>query len=406
VPAELATPTVALADIRWSGHHATYFREFVASLHRLEVFVIALCPRPEDLTPGPRLTTGTLRAPQHSLFTDRVNNDPATTVLRWLRTRHALEVGERRSGRRADLVFFPYLDDYLRFLPVSTAPEILLGRRWSGLYFRNHHLGWAGDDKCASLKRLAKGDRILRSRSALPLVGVLDERFNAELAAQSGRSARQFPDITDETLPTSPTALSETLLAQARGRPIIGLAGSLEKRKGLLTLLRIAEASSGREPWFFAAVGSFMAGTYSAREIAWIEQVRSRLGGSLYLDLPGGHIPDGAEYNAAFQTFDIAWAAYEDFQGSSNTLTKAALFEKPVLASEGECVAARVSEFRLGESFPARDVEAGRAAIRRILAERERGAVPRLFADYRRFHSRPQLDEIFRQMIGSLAEGS
>ncbi len=402
MPVDAADITVGLADTLWVGHHRMYFREFIASLERLGVFVIALCPQPEDLTPHPRLATGQLLVPDRSPLRHGLTNDPVLTVLRWRRTRRALEATENRCGRRADLVFFPYLDNYLRFLPLRMAPELLLGRPWSGLYFRNHHLSWPADGTRAWLKRLAKGDRILRSPTTLPFVGVLDDRFNTELAARSGRTALVFPDVTDETLPALPTTLSESLRDLAKGRPIIGVAGSLERRKGLLTLLRVAEACQGHDPWFFAAVGPFVAETFSAAELAWIKEARLRLDESLYLDLTGSLIPDEASFNAAFRTFDVAWAAYDDFQGSSNILTKAAYFEKVVLATDGEYIASMVEEYQLGASFRAGDIHAARVALQQLLGEPKRGDVFRRFSDYRELNSRQQLDDVLRRVITSI----
>jgi len=402
MPADLSRTTIALADTRWVGHHPTFFKEFAASLRRLGAFVIALCPQPEDLAPEENLFASPLQSPNQSLLT-RLDNDPAVTLMRWLATRRALDRAEDACGQIADLVFFPYLDNYLRFLPSSGVPDLVLGRPWSGLYFRNQHLDGDSGRRCSVLKNLAKGDRLLRSPSTLPLVGVLDARFNEGLAQRSGRTALAFPDITDETPAAASDPLAEKLGALAAGRPIIGLAGSLEKRKGLLTMLRTAEASArAGDGWFFAAVGPFTPGTFSSGELAWIERVCARLPDSLYVERRGARIPDGAPYNAVFSTFAVSWAAYEEFQGSSNTLTKAALFEKPVLATRGECIGERVEAHALGATFPERDHGAARRALQRILEEERTATVRRGFAAYRQLHSRPQLDATFERLIASM----
>lgn len=394
--------TLALADTRWVGHHPTFFREFAASLRRLGVFVIALCPQPEDLAAGDGVYATRLDAPHGSLLTP-LDNDPTTTLLRWWATRRALDRAEDACGHRADLVFFPYLDNYLRFLPSPGVPDLVLGRPWSGLYFRNQHLGHPARSPTSLVRNLAKGDRLLRSRRALPMIGVLDERFNDEMTRSAGRIALPFPDITDETPPTGPTPLVEKLRTLAAGRPIIGLAGSLEKRKGLLTLLRTAEASAAAgDNWFFAAVGPFADETFSPEELAWIEDCRRRLTGSLHLDMSRQRIPDGAPYNSVFSTFTVSWAAYEDFQGSSNTLTKAALFRIPVVATEGECIGQRVASHSLGATFPERDHAAARAALGRLIAEERDGSGRRGYDGYRHFHSRPQLDATFQRLIACL----
>ncbi len=395
-------PVVALADTRWFGHHPTYFREFVASLRRIGAVVIALCPEPSALAADERVHARPLRSPNHSVLSSRLDNDPAATLLRWWNTRRTLDAAEDACGHRADLVFFPYLDNYLRYLPGPTLPATILGRPWSGLYFRNQHLGWLPNGRLTALKKAAKGDRGLKAtKHGAPPLGVLDERFNGPLAALTGREIVPFPDITDGTPPTAPTALAEKIRRQAAGRPVIGLAGGLERRKGLLTLLRLALAARGREDWFFAAVGPFARETFSAAELDFIRHAREQLGGSLHLDPAGGRIPDGEPYNAVVQTFAVAWAAYEQFQGSSNTLTKAALFGKPVVATRGECIASRVDAFDLGNTFAEADEHGALDAVRAVLAGKKTDGTPLRprFADYAAFHSRPQLDETFRHLL-------
>lgn len=402
MPIDPASLTVALADTRWMGHHPTFFREFMASLRRLGVCVLALCPEPEALSRETEITAVRLAGPARGLIAHNRDNDPLSTLWRWVCTRRALEEAEARSGRRADLVFFPYLDNYLRFLPAPVVPDAVLGVPWSGLYFRNQHFGWPPNGSRTAFKQFLKGDALLRSRTALPLLGVLDERFADELRARTGREALPFPDITDETIPHHSTPLADKVRREAAGRAIIGLAGSLEKRKGLLTLFRVALQAKGKDPWYFVAAGPFSAETFSDRELAWIEKTRQQLRETLYFNPAEGRIPDGAPYNALFHTFDVAWAAYEEFQGSSNTLTKAALFQKPVLATEGECIASRVRAFRLGECFPEGDAHAAHAALRKILAEPE---AERDFATYRAFHSRPQLDATFQRLMELMPSG-
>src|SRR5690606_4397017 len=134
--------TVALADTRWMGHHPTFFREFLASLRRLGVCVLALCPEPEALPASEVAAAVRLEGPSRGIIVKNRDNDPLSTLWRWVRTRRALEEAESRSGRRANLVFFPYLDNYLRFLPAPAVPDTVLGVPWSGLYFRNQHFGW------------------------------------------------------------------------------------------------------------------------------------------------------------------------------------------------------------------------------------------------------------------------
>jgi hypothetical protein len=394
-------PVVALVDTRWVGHHPTFFRECASSLIRLGCRVLALCPQPKDLEPHPFCHAARLDAPNESWIPAQ-EHDPATTLLRWHATRRALDQLEDATGSRADLVFFPYLDNFLRGLPLRWVPDLVLARPWSGLYFRTQHLRSDRRSPRLLIQQLAKGDRLLHSQTTLPLLAVLDERFAAPLSRFTGRPVSCFPDITDETTPAEDGEASATLLRLARGRPIIGLAGSLERRKGVLTFLRTAEASAAAgDHWFFAAVGTFAEQTFAEAELAWIHDVRNRLPDTLFLDLSQRRIPDGAVYNSLVSTFAVSWAAYEEFTGSSNTLTKAALLRIPVLATAGECIGARVEAFHLGATIPEGDHLAARAAIRGIFAENGHPSTVRKFDAYHRLHSRAQLDAFFVRLLAA-----
>jgi glycosyltransferase involved in cell wall biosynthesis len=397
--------TVALVDTRWGGHHPTYLREFTASLLRIGARVILLCQKPEEIiSPLPAETSARVHGHHfihrnHGVIDRRRDHDPASTLLRWRATGAALREAEAASGWRADLVFFCYLDSYLRFAPFPQIPGILLGRPWSGLYFRNAHLGAANARSINLLRRAAKGDGLLASPDCRA-VCVLDERFNETLAALCGRPVISFPDMTDEAAPDAENPLARRILGRAAGRRIIGMI-SMEKRKGLITLLRCAIRAHERgEPWFFVATGPFLRGTFTPEELAFCDGVSRRIetGGldNLYFDTCGGRIQDGVPYNSLFTGFDLVWAAYEGFEGSSNALTKAAAFRKPVLATAGECIGARVERHQLGRTFPEGDVAAALEAIHATLAA---PAPEDGFSTYHQLHSRDRLDEVFRGLL-------
>ncbi len=400
-------PTVALADTRWAGHHPTYFTEMSASLLRCGARVIAMCPEPGEVRENlarlgfshldGRLAAEKLNCRNHSFLGGSRDHDPLTSILRWRETGRLLRRIETRTGWRADLVFFPYLDNYIRLAPFPSLPGLLLRRPWSGLYLRNHHLA----QPSGPLHLAAKGDLLLRS----PLcraVCVLDERFNDRLSAISGHPVVDFPDITDESPPLEAPPLAREIVAKAAGRKIIGLI-SMEKRKGLLTLLKAALAAHAKgEPWYFVATGPWPKFTFTSEEIAFCEDVNRRVESgaidNLHFDTSGDRIPDGAIYNSLFTTFHLVWAAYEGFEGSSNALTKAAAFRIPVLATAGQCIGARVQKHHMGRTFPEGDIDACLAAIRAALSE---NTPEPDFQGYHARHSRDRLDEIFRSLLHS-----
>jgi glycosyltransferase involved in cell wall biosynthesis len=398
-------PTVALVDTRWAGHHPTYLREFSASLLRMGARVLLLCQKPDEIlealdeAPSDRIAGFPFIHRNHGVINRNRDHDPLSTPLRWRATAEILDRAERDTGWTADLVFFCYLDCYLRFSPFPLLPGMTLGRPWSGLYFRNGHLEFPGDP----LRRAAKGDRLLRSHDCRA-VCTLDERFNDTLEEISGHPAIAFPDMTDETLPDTPTPAARALRKKAGGRKIIGLI-SMEKRKGLVTMLKAAlRAGELREPWYFVATGPYPRGTFSPEDLAFLDDLEKRIAAGeidhIHFDTSGDRIQDGAPYNSIFSTFDLVWAAYEGFEGSSNALTKAAAFRIPLVATAGQCVGSRVERFELGRTFPEGDPEAAVEAIRGALdhTAADGSRLDPGFEAYHRGHSRQRLDEVFRAL--------
>jgi glycosyltransferase involved in cell wall biosynthesis len=410
------TKTVALVDPLWVGHHPMYFSQFTAAFLRLGAFVIGLCPDPAEAYNGARAAAMSCAAEfdrrvsmhhlpggKRSWFRGRFEGDPMRTYQRWKRCADALFEAEQKAGRKVDLVFFPYLDSYLRFLPFPAVPHLTIDRPWSGLYLRNHHHGERSSPKKA-LRMLAKGDALIRS----PLcqgIGVLDERFIKPMEVYTGKRVHGFPDVTDATLPAKPYVLAEEILRKAEGRKVVGLIG-LERRKGMLNLLRVAEkARELRLPWYFVCAGRYERPEYSPDEQAMVEatarRIRSGEIDNLHFDPQAGRIPEEADFNSIFSTFDVAWAAYEGFEGSSGALGKAASFDIPCIATAGECIGYRVEAYRTGLTIPEGDSVRALEAIERILGGTDWRGEP-LLPDHKRFredHGLARLDALLGALL-------
>lgn len=416
---EPPTKTVALVDPLWIGHHPMYFSQFTAAFLRLGAFVIGLCPEPGEAFSAARtasinavadfdkrVSTHKLPGGKKSWFGGRFEGDPVRTYQRWKRCADTLFEAELATGRKVDLVFFPYLDSYLRFLPFPSVPHLTIGRPWSGLYLRNHHHG-ESPSPVKSLRLLAKGDAIIRS----PLcrgIGVLDERFIDPMERYTGRDVHAFPDVTDASLPPRPYPLAEEIRREAAGRKVIGLLG-MERRKGLLNLLRVAaKARELRLPWYFVCAGRFEHPEYSEEEQSLVEQTARRVASgeidNLHLSLPGGRIPAEEDFNDVFRTFDVAWAAYEGFHGSSGTLGKAAAFDIPCLATKGECIGHRVEGYRTGLTIRESNSDEALEAIRLLLDGQDWENRP-LQSDFERFradHGVPRLESLLGGILNRL----
>lgn len=404
---ETQRPTVALVDPVWIGHHATYFRAFIDALIDAGARVIAVCPKPTDLDDlverhGPDLAVGLLDDPGDSRLLPGREHDPLLTWQRWKLAKEAVDHMEAQSGWRANFVFFAWLDSYLRFMCSASLADRVIGRPWTGLYFRNQHLIDQNSSLLGSLKRRLKGDFVMRSRDCR-LVSTVDEHTLSPMEQYSGKPVLLMPDITDETPGDPEVPIARAIRDQAKGRKVIGIVG-LEKRKGFLTLLRTARrAAELGEPWFFAFTGVLWWKTLSSSEHEWLQKYLEDPPDNIYLDPDAGLVPDGAYYNGIAQTFDVFFAAYLNsiYNGSSNVLTKASMLERPVIVTEGACLEERTQAFQLGVAVPEDDTEACVKAIRHLLeGQDEAGQTlkPR-YRDYFEQHSHARLRENMGAMI-------
>lgn len=407
-------PTVALVDPVWVGHHATYFRAFIEAFIGSGARVIAVCPKPDDLadlaeTHAAQLVVGELADPEESILFRGRDHDPLRTYRRWHLANNAISQLEDASGWSIDFVFFAWLDSYLRFMTSGGHADKILGRPWTGLYFRNQHLSESNSGLIGRFKQRLKGDFVMRSPQCRLISGV-DERTLPHIERFTKKPVLLMPDITDETPGDPNVPLAKSIRERAAGRKVIGMVG-LEKRKGFLTLLRVAEESLHRgDQWFFAFTGVLWWETFTASEVAWIKNFLAQNPENIHLDPDAGLVPDGAVYNGIASTFDVFFAAYLNslYNGSSNVLTKAALIQRPALITEGACLENRTDEFRLGLAVPEDDPAKCRAAIQHLLdGEDWNGdSLDPRYDDYFALHSHDRLLQNVRLMMSTAIASS
>jgi hypothetical protein len=101
------------------------------------------------------------------------------------------------------------------------------------------------------------------------------------------------------------------------------------------------------------------------------------------------YLPDETSFNAILAGADIIFAVYRDFYRSSNMLSKAAYFEKPILVSSGCLMGERVARYGIGlavASNSASEILAGLDATLRI------DDLQLKFAAYRAVFNRVEFD--------------
>jgi glycosyltransferase involved in cell wall biosynthesis len=386
-------PLVALVEWHTPGHHLTWYRGFCRALLELGCQVAAFCPFPNEVK---EYLTGCL--PPEALSRIRfvefnLPKPPRIRPLRWRpavqawqfgkRFGRALAEGEATFGRPFDLVFYSALygweHNYVRRL-IAARP-----RPWVGL---NMHARVPGTATRISLVDL------LRDPNARA-VAMVDEGFTSVVEQALGKPAVIFPDITDESWQADHPLEQRFRRLSGTDKLVVSI-GHMRPDKGVGTLAQVAlnPGASGLAFGFVGEVDWWM----DAKSRAFLEQALTQAPRAMF---HFNKVPEGLPYNAILRACDVMFAAYRDFPHSSNSLTKAAVFEKPIIVSEGHLMAKRVLEYRMGEVVPQDDPVATLAAIRRItdnypawLAEKN----PR-WQEYRAVHSHEALVRAFSKLL-------
>lgn len=404
--------TVALVDWRWQGHHSNYFVNYVVAIAKAGYRVLPLCSNPEDFSS--RLAILLSSGSSHELETlidDPIHlSHPKPSKIRPARYRGWHNAWRRFAGLgkqlrhlektkeiNVSMVFFAciYDHDFEHFQKVEKS----FGFPWSGLYLhaRSFHMPgspmpYTGVIPCPE-KIFSSG--LMRSAA------VLDEGVVAPMGdIAEGKPIVLMPDFTDKDLPVDGdggAGLANKIMSFAQGRPVVSLLGHLQRTKGIEEFTAMAQNESMRNVFFF------LGGEVNWTEIE--ESKRSEMqkvwesAGNVYAHLQ--YISSDKEINAVISVSDVVYAAYKDFPNSSNILTKAAVFKKPVIVSDGYVMAERVREYGLGEVVTEGDAEGIAKTLRRMLADgySENLESRARWDEYHSVHAVERLPECFEQLL-------
>ena len=402
---------IALVDWSWLGHHPNYFVNYAVALAQAGYRVLPLCSEPNNFT---------VRLSQHLSLNDSdterklidepiVLNNPVMSNIQPRRYRGIhnalrrfgglgkfLRKWERSQGEKIHLVFFACI--YEHQFKFFTKVERRFGFRWSGLYLHPRSFRILDSPMCKG-RGEPSAEKILSS-GLMQSIAVLDEgvvEIMSEVAR--GKPVIPLPDFTDECLPdaaTGESGLANKIRAFAGGRPIVCLMGYLYWTKGFCDFTEVAQHPSMRNVIFFLG-----------GELNWAEidndksrEVKQAWANSHNILTHFTDLTDG-QINAVISVSNVVYAAYRDFPSSSNMLTKAAVFKKPVLVSDGYVMAERVRKYETGEVVSEGNIDDIAKAIQRMLAD---GYCDELksraqWEEYHALHSIERLPECFEKLL-------
>lgn len=375
---------IALVDPISGGHHEMYLKIYSDIVSRLGYEVWIFTPNPKAVRQKPGISY--FQLPKHQI---EAHNLPVITfAIQWIKTLiHWWDIGKtlqekkKKFGVTPRLVFFTWLDSYLHPVIFPWMIELLFPYPWSGLYFHPRHY------RVLNTHTMDQ-DHLLLSKKCLS-VAVLDEGVKERMEKFLGKPVFVFPDVTDVSVSDRVLPEVREIKKRAGNRKIVGIFGSLEKRKSILEFLDIASLDS-RQKYFFLFAGSLQWSTFTEKE-------KKRILGSLKDNLrnvwfyPKTGISD-AQFNGLVRVSNIISVLYKDFPHSSNLLTKAAYFGKPVIAFDQYTIGERTKKYHLGSTVGSFD----RQSIIRGLETAQIGK------DSRRFymlHSVPTLTDAIKKLL-------
>ncbi len=397
--------TIFLIDPIANGHHQTYLRFLTQTFLILGVRTVALCPDPAALkawvksqgTPHlDRLSCLEFDQKSRSGFSVKRLRATIDAVANWRLAAIAINQAVTQLKLKPDLVFFPWLDSYMGRNITHHIVDWVFPFKWSGIYFQPRHLR-----QVRSLSGLRRGPLnphdVLNSPNCQS-VAILDEGVAAQLQASiADKLVITFPDFADDSQPDITFQPVEKIREKAGDRKIIGLIGTLQKRKGLLPFLEIAQ-SNRLSDCFFVFAGKLSKGDFTPQELERIYQYIETDPPNCFFYLE--RIPDEPQFNALIAAFDILFAVY-DYPHSSNILTKAALFEKYVIANNNFCIGERVSRYKLGVTVQPNATGEIAQAIEMVCDRLDQGTdtfAPQ-FNAYRSLHSLERLKQQMQHLL-------
>lgn len=362
-----------VVDTSNGGHHLPWMIDFCIAFLDTGSSVIALFPEPGAL----REAVLTLRPEKSAQFD--VHSSAGLFARRSRRPSVMSEVidATKAWGRlqrrltslpvKPEGVFFPYLDPFLARGLNPQLVEHLFRFPWSGLYMSP---SWMRRRRRYRPQFQTSPAWCLRSRQCRG-VGLLDEDLVERMRRfLPGKAVIALPDFLPSQSEHLTPGINDAIRRRAGSRTIIGVVGSLQSRKGISTLLRVA-LSFPEEPFFFVFAGAFQFAGFSPEE-------REMWAHAIEAPPENCHIfPEAIAREQDFvdlaNTCDVFYAAYHNFPNSSNTLAWAAWLRKPLIVSEGGVMASRVERYALGLVIPQDDEVSCRDAMDTLRAEQRAG---------------------------------
>jgi hypothetical protein len=154
-----------------------------------------------------------------------------------------------------------------------------------------------------------------------------------------------LPDIADTNLPGQVTPLAKQILERAANRKIVFMGGSIGKQKNLARWFELIALANPKD-WFFVQIGRLNHNNLLPEDQLALANIVKHPLENLWIQPE--YLIDERQFNEVIALSSVIFAVYRDFARSSNMLSKAAYFEKPILVAAGLLMGKRVEHYQIG----------------------------------------------------------
>ena len=357
--------TIAIIDNSTNGHRLYHMQQFVKSFTELGYNVVCIIPEVHLIKSWMEKNYANLNKnniyveysvelkPVTSFFS--YLNDVLGALKRWMIYNKLLKKIESHHNIKIDFFFLNNIDTFLACFFHPTIHRIFFKYKWSGFYIHTRYMRMYKDiDKRKT--KISDIDYLFTSKYCTG-VAVADEGIANGMEFRITKKVVALPDITDTSLPIDNPSLAIEIKEKANNRTIVGLIG-LETFKGSIEMAKLA-LKANADKYFFVFCGyyddTFLNYCKDDADRQFFVSFQQNLPKNVLWNT--NYLKDEQDYNAIFNTFDIVYMVYREHFTSSNRLTKAAVFNKLVLASNQHFVGENVSNYNLGEIAASENIE-------------------------------------------------
>lgn len=340
---------VILVEDRWWSHHPIWFKLILSFfLEKTNYDLGVICAFPEDLQSWlqskypkqkSRVRLQYLKYFEELNYrsTNRVKNFYLKIRPIW-RFRIAIRKMQKTLCRNPEFVFFGAIDDILHTCLPTKICNLIFTFRWTGIYHRPVHV--------ESVVSGCTPERVARVASMKTCLGIyhFQEDKEAEMIRDFGVQVKYFPELTDCEIDQGESRIVIDIKKRAGNRKIIGVSGLIQPPKGIFTMLEIAHHTKDKYFFVFIGFNDSPGGPEIMEKIKRKFKEENLENCFTYFN----KVEKDGEFNQILESFDLIWAAYENFPWSSNHLGKAAILKKPIIVSDSGLMSYRVKKYNLG----------------------------------------------------------